>query len=380
MSTALHARPAAAAATRRQGDLAADIRMLAKAELAPLVGAIDRDGVYPEAFMRRLGEAGAFRPHLSGGTAATEPDLLTAIDAVAAVAETCTATAFMAWCQTTLAWYIANSDNEAQKARFLQPVASGRLLGGTGLSNPMKSFFGIERMKLRGTRAPGGWRVTGALPWVSNLAPGHVFGTIFEVEGEPTRRVMIIADCAADGVSLRACDPFLAMDGTGTYAIQFRDTFVPDRQVLADRIDAYLPRIRAGFILLQTGMAIGTIRDCIAIMNEVRPTLGHINRHLEDQPEDIEAALDDIRRELTVLSATPYDPSPTYFRRVVALRLAAGEATVKAAHCAMLHAGARGYVATHRAQRRLREAYFVAIVTPATKQLRKMLADMDAAA
>jgi hypothetical protein len=28
------------------------------------------------------------------------------------------------------------------------------------------------------------------------------------------------------------------------------------------------------------------------------------------------------------------------------------------------------------AQRRLREAYFVAIVTPATKQLRKMLADM----
>jgi hypothetical protein len=31
---------------------------------------------------------------------------------------------------------------------------------------------------------------------------------------------------------------------------------------------------------------------------------------------------------------------------------------------------ARGY------ERRLREAYFVAIVTPATKQLRKMLAEM----
>ena len=41
----------------------------------------------------------------------------------------------------------------------------------------------------------------------------------------------------------------------------------------------------------------------------------------------------------------------------------------------MLHCGARGYVAAHRAQRRLREAWFIAIVTPATKQLRKMLAD-----
>jgi len=42
----------------------------------------------------------------------------------------------------------------------------------------------------------------------------------------------------------------------------------------------------------------------------------------------------------------------------------------------MLHCGARGYVSTGAAQRRLREAYFVPIVTPATKQLRKMLADM----
>ena len=42
----------------------------------------------------------------------------------------------------------------------------------------------------------------------------------------------------------------------------------------------------------------------------------------------------------------------------------------------MLHCGASGYIANAKAQRRLREAYFVAIVTPATKQLRKMLADM----
>ena len=36
--------------------------------------------------------------------------------------------------------------------------------------------------------------------------------------------------------------------------------------------------------------------------------------------------------------------------------------------------GAMALEVTARAQRRLREAYFVAIVTPATKQLRKMLA------
>ena len=57
---------------------------------------------------------------------------------------------------------------------------------------------------------------------------------------------------------------------------------------------------------------------------------------------------------------------------------ALGDASVAAAHAAMLHCGARGYLKSHRAQRRLREAYFVAIVTPATKQLRKMLAATSA--
>ena len=61
---------------------------------------------------------------------------------------------------------------------------------------------------------------------------------------------------------------------------------------------------------------------------------------------------------------------------MIETRLAAGDATVAAAHAAMLHQGARGYVSNGAAQRRLREAYFVAIVTPATKQLRKMLAEM----
>ena len=75
-----------------------------------------------------------------------------------------------------------------------------------------------------------------------------------------------------------------------------------------------------------------------------------------------------------MLARDPYNADDSYWRRVVALRLRAGDASVAAAHAAMLHCGARGYLKSHRAQRRLREAYFVAIVTPATKQLRKMLA------
>jgi alkylation response protein AidB-like acyl-CoA dehydrogenase len=126
---------------------------------------------------------------------------------------------------------------------------------------------------------------------------------------------------------------------------------------------------------VQNGMGLGLIRDCVAIMQGVRPSLEHVNRFLPQQPEDFAAMLERLEAETMRLAATPFETSNAYWRSVVELRLRIGDASVAAAHAAMLHCGARGYLKSHRAQRRLREAYFVAIVTPATKQLRKMLAD-----
>ena len=352
--------------------LADEVAKVARKELAPLALAIDEGEVYPAEVLRRLGEVGAWSSHLPHEGPA---DLRCAIEAMMAIGEVCGATAFMAWCQNTLVWYVANSTNPALIAKFGDKFATGQMLGGTGLSNPMKSFFGIEKLKLKGRKVDGGYIVKGALPWVSNLGPGHFFGTIFEREDDGGQ-VMFLADCSDPAITLQPCKPFLAMDGTGTYGVQFRDVFVPDDLILADPAGPFVKKIRAGFILLQVGMATGLIRDCIAIMNEVDPPLGHVNRYLPQQPVNFGELLGELEKETAALAADPYNEEDSYWRKVVALRLRAGEASVAAAHAAMLHCGARGYLMSHRAQRRLREAYFVAIVTPATKQLRKMLAEM----
>jgi alkylation response protein AidB-like acyl-CoA dehydrogenase len=187
---------------------------------------------------------------------------------------------------------------------------------------------------------------------------------------------MFLADCSDPAITLQPCKPFLAMDGTGTYGVQFRDVFVPNDLILAEAAGQFVKRIRAGFILLQAGMAIGLIRDCIAIMNEVGGSLGHVNRYLPQQPANLQRLLSDLESETMELARDALNDDDSYWRRVLELRLHLGEASVAAAHAAMLHCGARGYLKSHRVQRRLREAYFVAIVTPATKQLRKMLEDI----
>jgi alkylation response protein AidB-like acyl-CoA dehydrogenase len=356
-------------------DVVEAVRATASRELPSLVQKIDMEGYYPEDVMREFGRLGAYAHHLPGKSNAV--DLVTAINAMAAAGEYCLSTSFCIWCQDALGWYIYASDNDALKRDVGVKASTGEALGGTALSNPMKSLFGIEAMRLKGRRVDGGYVVKGLLPYVSNLGNDHYFGAIFEVEdGGAKRNVMAIVPCASEGLTLADNTKFVALDGTRTFAVQMRDVMIPDSLIIADPADDYVKRIRAGFVLLQAGMAFGLIRDCIKLMEQTRPTLGHVNKFLDLQPEALTEQLSAMEAEVARLAATPFETDPSYWRAVIEARLLAGEASVTAAHGAMLHCGARGYVQNGAAQRRLREAYFVAIVTPATKQLRKMLADM----
>src|SRR5258705_184648 len=128
---------------------------IARKNLASQALAID-EGTYPDELLRRLGDVGAWGSHQPSNGAA---DLRCAIQSIAALGEVCGATAFMAWCQNTLVWYASNSSNPKLLAKFADKFASGQVLGGTGLSNPMKSFFGIEKLKLKESNVDDGYIV-----------------------------------------------------------------------------------------------------------------------------------------------------------------------------------------------------------------------------
>jgi len=359
-----------------QASLLDPVDRIAARDLSPLVQRIDREGHYPEAVLRQLGQAGAFAAHLtsSGGERGR---LFDAVAAMARVGQDCLSTSFCMWCQDTFAWYLENTENQQLKRATLPGAASGKILGGTGLSNPMKALARIEPLRLGAVETCDGFVLNGTLPWVSNLGPGHLFGTAFPVQGDG-RLVMALVDCSQEGVRLGDGARFLALDGTRTCSVTFRDALVPRSMVLADDALPFIARIKPGFILLQCGMALGLIRGCVELMRRCDESGSDTNRFLQDRPETFDEALVRLTRDVAALSETPLETSREYMRRVLETRLEASEWSLRAAQAAMLHAGARGYVAGAPAQRRLRESYFIAIVTPATKHLRRELACLQA--
>ena len=86
-------------------------------------------------------------------------DLGAAIEAMAAAGQDGYRPRSACGARTRSTWYIFSSANDDLKSRLGRRVATGEALGGTALSNPMKTFFGIEPIKLKGKRVDGGFLV-----------------------------------------------------------------------------------------------------------------------------------------------------------------------------------------------------------------------------
>lgn len=344
-------------------------REIADGPLRRQVCEIDK-GLYPAEILSALARAGAMSAHLQAPDGPGDVGL--SIQVMAEVSRVCGATGFMMWCQAVCGLYCQESSSEFLRGPQVQWLLEGGL-GGTAMSNPMKRYAQIEDLLLHAKRVEGGYRVSGALPWVSNLGADHVCGALAQIQGEDAE-LMFLMRCNAEGLTLRDCPSFSGMEGTGTYALHLKDVFVPAQDCIADPARPLIRRIRPTFVLLQTGMALGVIRGAIDSIWAVEEQLGHVNAFLEDRPEALEQEAAALEARILELARRVRDPSDEVFLQVLDVRAHGSELALRAAQSALLHQGARGYLLSSDVQRRIRESHFVAIVTPAIKHLRKEMA------
>ena len=357
------------------GKMLARVTEVSNQTLAEAACRIDHEGHYPLEIMKSFAQAGAFGAHLDRNGARFD----VAIDAMRAISRNCGSTGFLAWCHDVCGLYMEQSGNPALMGDVLTKHVSGETFGGTALSNPMKTFAGIEKMLLRAKKVPGGYLVSGALPWVSHIAAGQYCGAIASVyrdDASVSHEIMFLLRCTPE-VVLRQCPEFSGMEGTSTWGVRLEDYFVGEDTLIADPAKPFIARIRAAFILLQTGIAAGVAQGSIDSMLEVEPLLGHVNQFLHDRPDQLKFELEELTQRIMKLAATPYDGSTDYLLDVLDVRAHGAEFVLRATQSSLMHQGARGYLMSSAPQRRIREAHFVAIVTPAIKHLRSEMARLS---
>ncbi|MCL1624129.1 acyl-CoA/acyl-ACP dehydrogenase [Moraxella sp. Tifton1] len=350
--------------SQQSSELLHHIETLAKAHLTPKVIDIDQ-GYYPLAEMSVLGKAGAFSRHLTdhGG------DFGTAILATAKIAQTCGTTGFLSWCHQVCGLYLDQSDNLLLKQQFLAKHAIADRFGGTALSNPMKTWANIETMILKAKKDGQGYRITGTLPWISHIAPDQYCGAVAVLEDTKEQLFFLLQfdDMRAGKWQLHACPTFAGMEGSSTWRIELNDYPITTDDIIAMPCQEFIKRIRGAFVLMQLGIGAGIIAGAI---DDIRQGTAVSNAFLEDQAGTLSLALDKLTATTLKLAETPFDTHHDFFLDVLNVREQGAMLCLQATQAAMLHQGAKGYLMIANPQRRLREAQFVAIVTPAIKHLR----------
>ncbi|MFF4582752.1 hypothetical protein ACFY15_30885 [Streptomyces sp. NPDC001373] len=235
------------------------------------------------------------------------------------------------------------------------------------------AFLRRPRPPVTAERVPGGWRLTGLMPWVTgwgvadSLYAGAVNGS--------DEAVLALVDCApggrgAEGLSAVDGAPLWAMGGTHTASVGLRGVFVPDARVLgvvprADWIRAYdLENADA------QPAVFGQLRATADFLLRSDP-YGELGLRLAEKTARLRAEAYALRDEL---------PAGEGVADRLSLRAAALDLAVRAAAACVAVAGGRAVQYGHTAGRLSREAQFHLIQAQTTalrtETARLMLGDL----
>lgn len=331
--------------------------------LTPFVRQIDEEAFYAETFLRKIGESHLF---LDVATPVNER-LQHEMYLVEETAKTCMTTAFCLWCHLAALTYIRNTKNEVLRSEVLHQLETGALIAGTGLSNPLKYFAGLETIQLQAKETTGGYVLTGSLPYISNLRPHHSVAVIAKQDnGE---KIMCFIPCDTKGFQMRERTDYLGLNGSATHVCILKDVYVPDDHVISREVEAFVDRVRAEFIAYQIPLGLGVTTSAIATIERVKDKQNGCNAYLPVQANDLHVKKTSLEERLQ--AATTKEVLD--WEEIAQIRLDTVYLTLEAVQAAMLHNGSAGYLRASVPSRKLREAYFFANLTPTVKHLEKVL-------
>jgi short-chain 2-methylacyl-CoA dehydrogenase len=225
--------------TEPERELAALCREFAQNEIASRAPSAWEEGRCPTDLLREMGELGLLGmliPEEWGGIGMSTVGFVAAMEEIG-LADQSVAAAWQAHVTIgSLPLFLFG--NDAQRERWLRPLAEGRALGAFGLTEP-DAGSDARGIRTRAERRDGGWVINGRKTFISNAGTDMSFGVTLLArtglaEGQEPRFGSFVVEKDSPGFTMGAKMRGIGWRGLDTRELFFDDVWVPDDHLVGD--------------------------------------------------------------------------------------------------------------------------------------------------
>ena len=377
------------------------VRAFAREEVAPVARALDESQAFPWDNVRKMADLGLLGipwPESLGGAGLDQMAFLIAIEELATV---CASHAITISAHTTLGTSpIVNFGTEAQRERFVPMLASGRVLGGFGLTEP-NAGSDAGGTQTRAVKRGDRYLLNGTKRFITHGGVGEIF--VVTAVTDPTKGTKGISSfiltketCdleAARRVGVGHEEGLPAMPGfrsgkkedklgwraSDTRELLFEDVEVPEAHRLGEEGRGFINFMktldagRVGIAALSLGIARGAFEQARAYTSERRQfgrpvaEFQGVHFQLADLATQIEAA-----HHLTYHAAWLAQQGRPYGKEAAMAKLFASELATKATIAAVQLHGGYGYTKDYPVERMMRDAK-IGEIGEGTSEIQRMV-------
>ncbi|HUR64568.1 MAG TPA: acyl-CoA dehydrogenase family protein [Candidatus Thermoplasmatota archaeon] len=340
------------------------MREFAQAEVKPIAAKMDLEDWWPDTLVPRMAELG-----LMGMTVKTEHggsglDTVSYNVAIEEIARVSGSLALSLAAHNGLGIsHIYGQGDEAQRERYVRPMAQGKWIGAWCLTEPGagSDAAGLQTLAVR---EGDGWTLNGQKQFITNGHVADVFTIMAKTDpaAGPKGITAFVAERGAKGLRLGKKEDKLGMRGSITSQIYFEDLWVPDEGIVGGLGNGFTGTMRtldAGRIAigsLALGLAQGAFDASLAYAQE-RKQFGKpiaanqaIQWKLADMATQIDAA-----RLLLARAATLKDQGKPFTREASMGKLYASEVGMWVTTQAIQVHGGNGYTRDYPVERMFRD-------------------------
>ena len=335
-------------------------------EVAPIVDRHERERRFPIEVVRQVGEMGWLGIPIAERWGGAGMDTLAYAVAIEEIARVWGSLALIVAAHTSLACGgLVLGGDDAQRDAFLTPMASGRVIGGYGLTEPgAGSDAGGTRTTAR--RDGDGWVIDGAKRFITNAGRAGTYVVAARTGTSTDGRAQVgafIVPADTPGFSVGRLEDKLGLHASATGELHFDGVRVPEGNVLGDPAGGFrlflriLDGGRISIGALALGLAQAALDAAIPYVRE-RKQFGRpigsfeaVAFRIADMATEIEAA-----RSLVYRAAWLRDQGREFGLAAAQAKLFASEVASRATNAALLSHGGYGYVDDYPVGRFLRDA------------------------